>query len=176
MAPQRKFCVSIILPSHASLLQTTLEMLRTLSYQSTRGIYRLLPQWFVLLILSSLWANGYLLHLHMRTIQSLSVLHSLTQRSCHHIIILTNSTEQKEMWLQVSAVAAAGVITPFGLFCIYKELTHSEHGHGKNYSHMRIRRKGFPWDESDCTLFDLHCKHDWHDSHAHGGKSGGSHH
>jgi hypothetical protein len=73
-------------------------------------------------------------------------------------------------------VAAAGVITPFGLFCIYKELTHSDHGHGKNYSHMRIRRKGFPWEESDCTLFDLHCKHDWHDSHAHSGGKSGSHH
>jgi hypothetical protein len=79
------------------------------------------------------------------------------------------------MWLQVSAVAAAGVITPFGLLCIYKEMTHSEHGHGKNYSHMRIRRKGFPWEESDCTLFDLHCKHDYHESHSHGGKSGGHH-
>ena len=53
--------------------------------------------------------------------------------------------QQKEMWLQVSAAASALVIVPFGLLCVYKELTHHEHEHGKNFSHMHIRRKAFPW-------------------------------
>jgi hypothetical protein len=59
--------------------------------------------------------------------------------------------QQKEMWLQVSAAAAALVILPFGLLCVYKELTHHEHEHGKNYSHMHIRRKAFPWASTEAA-------------------------
>jgi hypothetical protein len=34
---------------------------------------------------------------------------------------------------------------------------------------MRIRRKAFPWTESDCTMFDLECKA----AHHAGGKAHG---
>lgn len=37
---------------------------------------------------------------------------------------------------------------------VYKESVH-EHFHKVNYSHMKQRRKMFPWKESDCALFDL---------------------
>jgi len=47
---------------------------------------------------------------------------------------------------------------PFGLYSVYKELTHHEHAHGPTFSHMRIRRKAYPWAAGDCTLFDLECK------------------
>jgi len=62
------------------------------------------------------------------------------------------------MWLQASVAATFVVITPFALYSLYKEMTHPVHEHGHTYSHMRMRRKSFPWAEGDCTLFDLECK------------------
>ena len=62
------------------------------------------------------------------------------------------------MWIQASVAATFVVITPFALYSLYKEMTHHDHGHGPTDSHMRIRRKAFPWAESDCTMFDLECK------------------
>jgi hypothetical protein len=49
------------------------------------------------------------------------------------------------MWLQASVAATFVVITPFALYSLYKEMTHPVHEHGHTYSHMRIRRKSFPW-------------------------------
>ncbi len=40
------------------------------------------------------------------------------------------------MWFKASIIAAGGVIIPFSLFILYKEMTHEHHDHGKVYSHM----------------------------------------
>jgi hypothetical protein len=34
-------------------------------------------------------------------------------------------------------------------------------------SRRRVRHKAFPWTENDCELFNLHCKHEWHEAHHH---------
>lgn len=43
-------------------------------------------------------------------------------------------------------------------FTIYQELKH-EHHEKHIFPHMKQRHKAFPWKESDCDLFDMHCKH-----------------
>ena len=63
-----------------------------------------------------------------------------------------------EMWVQASVAATFVVIAPFATYALFKEMTHADHAHGPTYSHMRIRRKAFPWKEGDCTMFDLDCK------------------
>ena len=62
-----------------------------------------------------------------------------------------------DLWTKVSLGMVAGFCVPFTTYVIAKELMHHEHEHGPTYSHMRIRRKAFPWDASDCSFFDRKC-------------------
>lgn len=62
-----------------------------------------------------------------------------------------------DLWTKVSAGMVFGFCIPYGAYVLVKELTHHSHEHGPTYSHMRIRRKAFPWDASDCSFFDQKC-------------------
>ena len=66
-------------------------------------------------------------------------------------------SEEMDLWTKVSLGMVAGFCVPFTTYVIAKELMHHEHEHGPTYSHMRIRRKAFPWDASDCSFFDRKC-------------------
>eukprot|EP00298_Acanthocystis_sp_HF-20_P001714 c12148_g1_i1.p1 GENE.c12148_g1_i1~~c12148_g1_i1.p1 ORF type:complete len:127 (+),score=33.32 c12148_g1_i1:42-383(+) len=62
--------------------------------------------------------------------------------------------EEAKKWKYISA---AGFIFVGGYF--YKEMSSEHpHVHEKPAAYKKIRAKQYPWEASDCNLFDIECK------------------
>lgn len=68
--------------------------------------------------------------------------------------------EQTDHWSKISNLVVP-VVLAYGFILmtyeIYHEMTHEHHEEGPAYSHMKVRRKPFPWNASDCDFLDLAC-------------------
>lgn len=71
---------------------------------------------------------------------------------------VNHADEVAEMWkwIKISILVA----TPICVLSVVKDLTLVEHPHrkhGPEPDYMRIRNKEFPWECSDCELFNSEC-------------------
>ena len=70
----------------------------------------------------------------------------------------SHAEEWKELWTWINIsllVCGPGVV-----FCLFKDLIFEEHVHRSDDSqpeYMTIRKKEFPWQCSECDLFDMGC-------------------
>ena len=76
---------------------------------------------------------------------------------------LRPSPDLSELWLKATFFSLAFICIPYTLVVMKHELGHRAHEkeHGKHrgpqYPFMRVRRKAFPWEASDCDYLDLDC-------------------
>ncbi|RHY95252.1 hypothetical protein DYB26_004810 [Aphanomyces astaci] len=67
--------------------------------------------------------------------------------------------QQMQLWTRISqgAIAFTGVFTVIS-FAAHFSHEHADHHDAPVYSHNKIRNKPYPWQYSDCNIFDYHCK------------------
>lgn len=84
----------------------------------------------------------------------------------HALVCLTESAHASETWKKASILGIGGILVPLAAYELYLHNSHHhEHHEPVKYAYRKIRVKAYPWECSDCNLFDAECKKQWRATH-----------